>query len=186
MKITDLKAALIGNNVTLRIVTDKGIDGYAQVEENKPFVMPLTDYYKPMIIGADPTDVESVMRRIRRDGAFKPWGKMVSTIEMALWDIAGKEAGVPVYKLLGGKVRDRVRVYCTLYGNDRLPYPGAFEPEKRAENILAINEMAGFSIVKTALGFHNPWRNCHWDRAKTRVRVFLFPCHPRALRRVLP
>lgn len=156
MKITDLKAALIGNNVTLRIVTDKGIDGYAQVEENKPFVMLLTDYYKPMIIGADPTDVESVMRRIRRDGAFKPWGKMVSTIEMALWDIAGKEAGVPVYKLLGGKVRDRVRVYCTLYGNDRLPYPGAFEPEKRAENILAINEMAGFSIVKTALGFHNP------------------------------
>ena len=156
MKITDLKAALIGNNVTLRVVTDKGIDGYAQVEEYKPFVLPLVDYYRPMILGADPTDVESVMRRIRRDGAFKPWGKLVSTIEMALWDIAGKEAGVPVYKLLGGKVRDRVRVYCTLYGNDRLPYPNAFEPEKRAENILAIHEMAGFSIVKTALGFHNP------------------------------
>ena len=121
MKITDLKAALIGNNVTIRVVTDKGIDGYAQVEENKPFVLPLVDYYKPMILGADPTNVESVMRRIRRDGAFKPWGKMVSTIEMALWDIAGKEAGVPVYKLLGGKVRDKVRVYCTLYGNDKLP-----------------------------------------------------------------
>ena len=119
MKITDLKAALIGNNVTLRVVTDKGIDGYAQVEEYKPFVLPLVDYYKPMILGADPTNVESVMRRIRRDGAFKPWGKMVSTIEMALWDIAGKEAGVPVYKLLGGKVRDKVRVYCTLYGNDK-------------------------------------------------------------------
>ena len=51
------------------------------------------------------------MLKIRQRGAFKPWGSAVSAIEMALWDIAGKAAGVPVYKLLGGKVRDRVRVY---------------------------------------------------------------------------
>ncbi len=155
MKITDLKAALIGNNVTIRIVTDKGIDGYAQVEEYKDFVLSTVDYYRPMIVGCDPTNVEGVMRRIRRVGAFKPWGKMVSTIEMALWDIAGKEAGVPVYKLLGGKVRDKVRVYCTLYGEEKLPHPHATTPEERGENILAINEMAGFTIVKSPLAFHN-------------------------------
>lgn len=51
------------------------------------------------------------MQRIRRLGAYKPWGTSVSMIEMALWDIAGKAAGVPVHRLLGGKVRDRVRVY---------------------------------------------------------------------------
>ena len=51
------------------------------------------------------------MLRIRQRGAFKPWGSAVSVIEMALWDIAGKAAGVPVYKLLGGKIRDQVRVY---------------------------------------------------------------------------
>ena len=51
------------------------------------------------------------MLRIRQRGAFKPWGSAVSAIEMALWDIAGKAAGLPVHKLLGGKVRDRVRVY---------------------------------------------------------------------------
>ena len=51
------------------------------------------------------------MRKIRQRGGFKPWGSAVSAIEMALWDIAGKAAGLPVYKLLGGKVRDRVRVY---------------------------------------------------------------------------
>ena len=51
------------------------------------------------------------MLKIRQRGGFKPWGSAVSAIEMALWDIAGKAAGLPVYKLLGGKVRDRVRVY---------------------------------------------------------------------------
>ena len=51
------------------------------------------------------------MLKIRHRGAFKPWGSAVSAIEMALWDIAGKAAGLPVHKLLGGKVRDRVRVY---------------------------------------------------------------------------
>ena len=51
------------------------------------------------------------MLKIRQRGRFKPWGAAVSAIEHALWDIAGKAAGVPVYKLLGGKVRDKVRVY---------------------------------------------------------------------------
>jgi L-alanine-DL-glutamate epimerase-like enolase superfamily enzyme len=56
------------------------------------------------LIGQDPTNVERVMLRIRQRGAFKPWGSAVSAIEMALWDVAGKAAGVPVYKLLDGKV----------------------------------------------------------------------------------
>ena len=76
-------------------------------------------------MGQDPTDVERVMLNIRRMGSFKPWGSSVSAIEMALWDIAGKAAGVPVYKLLGGKVRDKVRVYN---GAVRFPMNGQ-EPE---------------------------------------------------------
>lgn len=156
MKIVDLKSAIIGNNICLRIKTDKGVDGYSQVEENKDFVNATVPYYKEMILGCDPTNVEDVMRRIRRVGAFKPWGKIVSSIEMALWDVAGKEAGLPVYKLLGGKVRDRVRVYCTMYNNVQLPYPSATTAQERAENILAIHEQAGFAIVKSPVAFHNP------------------------------
>ena len=68
-------------------------------------------FYKDYLLGEDPTDVERVMLKIRRLGAFKPWGSAVSAIEIALWDIAGQVAGVPVYKLLGGKIRDRVRIY---------------------------------------------------------------------------
>ena len=158
MKITDLKGAIIGSNITLRICTDAGIDGYAQVENNKDFIFPNIPYYRQQIIGCDPTNVEDVMRRIRRLGAFKPWGKLVSSIEMALWDIAGKDAGVPVYKLLGGKVRDKVRVYCTMYDVDKLPHPERFsmDPVTRAENIQYLHEKYGFTIVKTALAFHNP------------------------------
>ena len=111
MKITDLKCAVIGNNPVVRINTDEGIYGLGEIEASKSYLKPHVLFYKDRILGQDPTDVERVMLNIRRLGSFKPWGSAVSAIEMALWDIAGKAVGAPVYKLLGGKIRDRVRVY---------------------------------------------------------------------------
>ena len=106
MKITDLKCAIIGKNPVVRITTDEGIDGYGEAEAPKHYLKPHVLFYRERILGADPTNVESVMLKIRNLGSFKPWGAAVSAIEMALWDIAGKAAGVPVYRLLGGRVRD--------------------------------------------------------------------------------
>src|ERR1019366_8390731 len=111
IKITDLKCAIIGKNPVVRIVTNQGFSGYGQAESAKPYLKPMVLFYKDYLIGEDPTDVARIMLKIRRMGAFKPWGAAVSAIEIALWDIAGQVAGVPVYKLLGGKIRDRVRVY---------------------------------------------------------------------------
>lgn len=111
IKITDLRCAIIGRNPVIRIVTDQGVSGYGQAETSKAYLKPMVLFYKDYILGEDPTDVERVMLKIRRLGAFKPWGAAVSAIEIALWDIAGQVAGVPVYKLLGGKIRDRVRIY---------------------------------------------------------------------------
>ena len=111
MKITDLKCTVIGQNPVIRILTDEGIDGLGEAENPKSYLKPHVMYYKQYLIGEDPTDVGRVMLKIRRMGGFKPWGSAVSAIEVALWDIAGKAAGLPVYKLLGGKVRDQVRVY---------------------------------------------------------------------------
>src|SRR5450759_4212348 len=73
MKITDLKCAVIGQNPIVRIVTDEGISGYGEIEASKPYVKPQVLFYKHLVIGEDPTNVERVMLRIRRLGAFKPW-----------------------------------------------------------------------------------------------------------------
>jgi L-alanine-DL-glutamate epimerase-like enolase superfamily enzyme len=115
MKITDLKCAIIADSPVLRVTTDEGITGWSQIETPKPYVQPQVQQLRDWIVGQDPRDVERVMRRIRVRGGFKPFGSAVSAIEHALWDIAGKAAGVPVYRLLGGKVRDKVRSYRTLY-----------------------------------------------------------------------
>ncbi len=152
MKITDLKCAIIGRNPVVRIVTDEGISGYGEAESTKSYLKPHVLFYKQWLIGADPTNVEGVMLRIRRMGSFKPWGSAVSAIEMALWDVAGKAAGLPVYKLLGGKVRDKVRVYN---GSVRFPMTGC-QPEDYAENMAKMKASPeGFSIIKQGVGFHS-------------------------------
>ena len=152
MKITDLKCAVIGQNPVIRITTDAGIEGWGQAENSKPYLKPHVLFYKRYILGEDPTNVERVMLKIRRLGSFKPWGSAVSAIEMALWDIAGKAAGIPVYKLLGGKVRDQVRVYN---GGVRFPMEGQ-DPEHYADNVAKQKAAAeGFTIIKQGIAFHS-------------------------------
>ena len=153
MKITDLKCAVIGQNPVIRISTDGGIYGYGQAENTKSYLKPHVLFYKQYLIGEDPTNVERVMMKIRRMASFKPWGSAVSAIEMALWDIAGKVSGLPVYKLLGGKIRDKVRVYN---GGVRFPLQG-YNPEDYAEDMRKMKAAAeGFTIIKSPIGFHSP------------------------------
>ena len=152
MRITDLKCAVLGRNPVVRVVTDEGLSGYGEVEASKSYLKPHVLFYKPMLLGEDPTDVERVMLKIRRLGSFKPWGSAVSAIEMALWDLAGKAAGLPAYKLLGGKVRDRVRVYN---GGVRFPLSG-HSPADYAENMARMKAAPeGFTIIKQGVGFHS-------------------------------
>lgn len=153
MKITDLKCTTLGQNPVIRITTDEGISGLGAVESYKPYIAPHVLFYKEMIMGEDPTNVERVMLKIRRMASFKPWGSAVSAIEMALWDIAGKAAGMPVYKLLGGKIRDKVRVYN---GAIRFPMTG-HSPEDYAENMAKMKAAKeGFTIIKQGVAFHGP------------------------------
>src|SRR3972149_10646470 len=168
MKITDLKCAVIGQNPVVRVVTDAGIDGYGEVENTKAYLKPHVLFYQPYILGEDPTNVEQVMRKIRRLGSFKPWGSAVSAIEMALWDIAGKAAGLPVYKLLGGKVRDFVRVYN---GAVRFPMPG-YEPQHYADDVAKMKEAKeGFSLIKEGISFHSGLLQAHPEFIYGEVRA---------------
>src|SRR5215468_5905877 len=153
IKITDLRCAIIGRNPVVRIVTDQGISGYGQAESAKAYLKPMVLFYKDYLLGEDPTDVNRVMLKIRRMGAFKPWGSAVSAIEIALWDIAGQAAGVPVYKMLGGKIRNRVRAYN---GGVRFPMTGQ-TPQDYAETAARMKEAKeGFTLIKQAVGFHQP------------------------------
>ena len=152
MKITDLRCAVIGKHPIVRIVTDEGIHGLGEVEYTKPYLKPWVLHFREALIGEDPTDVERVMLKIRQRGSFKPYGAAVSAIEHALWDIAGKAAGVPVYKLLGGKVRDKVRVYN---GSIRRKRTGD-KPEDYAADVKWMMERPeNFFMVKQGISFHS-------------------------------
>jgi L-alanine-DL-glutamate epimerase-like enolase superfamily enzyme len=154
MKITNLKCAVIGNNPVVRITTDEGIYGLGEVESSKPYLKPHIMFYKRFLLEEDPINVGRIMLKIRRMGSFKPWGSAVSAIEMALWDIAGKAAGLPVYKLLGGKIRDKVRIYN---GGVRFPMKGV-SPEDHAEAMRKMKAAKeGFTIIKQAITFHAGW-----------------------------
>ena len=155
MKIVDLKVAVIGRNPIVRIVTDQGISGYGEVESYKPYLKPFIVQFRDALIGEDPTDVERCMLKIRQRGAFKPYGAAVSVIEHALWDVTGKAFSAPVYKLLGGKVRDKVRAYN---GSLRVPMAGT-TPQHYAADCKRMMELPeGFDIIKQGIAFHSPMK----------------------------
>ncbi|MBL8698412.1 MAG: mandelate racemase/muconate lactonizing enzyme family protein [Alphaproteobacteria bacterium] len=155
MRIVDLRCAVIGKNPIVRVVSDQGLSGYGEVEQYKPYLKPYVLQFREALIGEDPTLVERVMLKIRQRGAFKPYGAAISAIEMALWDLAGKAAGLPVHRLLGGKIRDRVRVY-----NGALRKPVASQtPEAYAAEVRRMAALPeGFTIVKQAISFHSPMK----------------------------
>ncbi|MBO0707334.1 MAG: mandelate racemase/muconate lactonizing enzyme family protein [Candidatus Dormibacteraeota bacterium] len=152
MKITAVRCTLLGSNPVVRVATDEGVDGYGEIESSKPYLKPVVGIYEPMLLGANPCEVERTMLRIRRLAGSKPWGSVPSAIEMALWDLAGKAAGLPVHRLLGGKVRDRVRTYN---GGVRFPMQG-HDPADYADAARRMKDAPqGFTIIKQAVGFHS-------------------------------
>jgi len=159
IKITDIKVAIIGNSPVVRIVTDAGIDGFGQGETTKPYLKPHVLYYNNFLIGEDPTNVERCLMKIRRAGSFKPWGTSVSIIETALWDIAGKVANLPVYKLMGGKIRDYVRCYNTATSNYvwRADVKGNTPKDWNDWAVTIRKQEPGFPIIKVGGGIHGGW-----------------------------
>jgi hypothetical protein len=153
MKIIDVKCAVIAKSPVIRIVTDEGISGWSQVETPKPYLKPIVMYLREALIGLDPVNVERVVKCIRVRGGFKPWGTAVTAIETALWDIAGKAAGLPIYRLLGGKVRDKVRTYRTLYHHEVGIGHSVADYVKWAEHGKALPE--AFTMFKLPTSFHS-------------------------------
>ncbi|MDR2933150.1 MAG: mandelate racemase/muconate lactonizing enzyme family protein [Oscillospiraceae bacterium] len=113
LRITDVKVCDMGrpfNTTLIKIMTNQGIEGYGQVRENGSRMYAVM--LKRLILGENPCNVDKLFRRIKQFGWHSHQGGGVSGIELALWDIAGKAYGIPIWQMLGGKFRDKIRVYC--------------------------------------------------------------------------
>ena len=114
LKITDLRVAHLNGAPKhcplLKLYTNQGIVGYGEVRDASSATYALM--LKSRLIGENPCNVEKLFRRIRQFGGPSRRGGGVSGLEIALWDLAGKAWGVPLWQMLGGKFRDRIRVYC--------------------------------------------------------------------------
>ena len=150
MKITAIKTYLasFSNRVRalMKVETDEGISGWGEAYGTGPTltVEPLGDYIFELIKREDPRRVEYIMLRLRQQFRFPSGGvgmAAISAIDHALWDISGKAAGLPVYMLLGGSVRDRVRVY---HG------AGGRSGREMADRAAALHEKGGFTAFKTS------------------------------------
>ena len=127
MKITSAEVFIGGpgkNYVTLKIMTDAGIYGLGDATLNNRETLPaayLKDYLIPCLIGMDPRNSEDIWQYFYK-GAYFRRGPIamaaIGAIDMALWDIKGKIAGLPVYQLLGGKSRDGALTYAHATGSD--------------------------------------------------------------------
>jgi galactonate dehydratase len=148
LKITDVQAFLVNagrNYVYVKVSTDQGIHGWGEAYSAGPdqaTVATILDF-KEWLVGKDPRNIEYLWATMYNFTRF-PGGLVVnaaiSGIEHALWDIAGKAAGLPVYMLMGGKCRNKIRVY-----------QAANSPEQ-AKSLIA---KYGYTALKATLAFPN-------------------------------
>lgn len=147
LKITDIRFADIDgipkHCPLLKIYTNQGIIGYGEVRDasSRTYAAML----KSRLIGENPCSVDKLFRRIKQFGHHSRQGGGVSGIEVALWDLAGKAYGVPVYQLIGGKYRDRVRIYCDT------DVEGRHTGKDMGEELKKRMEM-GYTFLKMDLG----------------------------------
>jgi galactonate dehydratase len=157
MKITDIKTIVVNakmrNWVFVKVETDEGIIGWgeASLEWKTRGVVGCIEDLKPFIVGLDPTNIEHLYQVMHRHPFFRPGAvgySAISGIEMACWDVYGKSLGLPVYKLLGGKVRDRIRMYDHLGGGEMNSlYNSIGDHSKMVEKALQSAE-DGYTAIK--------------------------------------
>ena len=159
MKITDIQTFLVGstrggqggsatisgrNWVYVKVSTDQGIHGIGEAYSCGPdeATAKVVEDYSRWLVGQDPRNIQFLWDYMYNTTRF-PGGSVVNSaisgIEHALWDIAGKAAGLPVWALLGGRVRDKVRLYQSIGGST---------PQQAAENAVELRERFGYNACK--------------------------------------
>ena len=143
MKITEVNTYFVRPRWGfVEIITDEGLTGWGEavLEGHAKAVLACVQEYKDYLIGSDPADIEGIWSTIYRAGFYRGGGVLMSAlsgIDQALWDIKGKVFGVPVYQLMGGKCREKMKVYSWI-GGDRPADVGRAAKEKMDEGFKAI------------------------------------------------
>ena len=141
MKITSVETLHIDRYLFVRVHTDAGITGLGEsgtwgyLEASAAAIEKFGRY----LVGEDPLRIEHHWQYMYRSSHFRGAAIMgaISALDIALWDIAGKHFGAPVYQLMGGRTRDKARVYVHVYGDTR---------EKLVQGVVDARE-AGFTAV---------------------------------------
>jgi L-alanine-DL-glutamate epimerase-like enolase superfamily enzyme len=144
LKITDMRYALtaaMGGTAIIRIDTNQGIYGLGEVRDaaDPRYALML----KSRIMGLNPCNVEMIFKIIKQFGGQSRQAGGVCGVEMALWDLCGKAYGVPVWQLLGGRYRDKIRLYADT--------PEAKSPEEQKKLIKYRTEDQGYTWLKMDL-----------------------------------
>lgn len=156
MKITAVSAIVVNaqmrNWVFVKVETDEGITGWgeASLEWKTRGVVGCIEDLAPLILGLDPRRIEHLYQIMNRHAFFRAGVvgmSALSGIEQACWDIWGKSLGVPVYQLLGGAVRDSIRMYDHLGGGEMQALYLQDQPERMAERARE-SVAAGYSAIK--------------------------------------
>ena len=144
MKITALKTWIVPPRwLFLKIETDAGLVGWGEpvLEGHAATLAAAVHELEDMLIGRDPRRIEDIWQMIYRNGCYRGGPVLMSAlsgVDMALWDIRGRDLGVPVHALLGGPVRDRVRTYR---------WTGGDRPTDLIEGVRAV-QAQGYGAVK--------------------------------------
>ncbi len=169
LKITDVRTAEIaahGYQVHVRVYTDQGITGHGECTDAAHGAVPLLNEWRHSLVGHDPLNVDFLIENLRAIGVFAgaqggQYSTALSGLEIALWDLAGKALGVPIYQLLGGKMRDRIRMYC----DTATPIPG--DPGAH-EGLQKVKDL-GFTALKIDVDEQFSPRN--WDLLRPFTRT---------------
>ncbi|MFO7918587.1 MAG: mandelate racemase/muconate lactonizing enzyme family protein [Anaerolineae bacterium] len=142
LEITDMRTAVVASNYDypiIRIDTNQDVYGIGEVRDAGHEENALQ--FKSFLLGQNPCNIDMIFRTIKQFGNWGREGGGVSGIELALWDLIGKVYGVPCYQFLGGKYRDKVRIYADT------PEPSELTPAAYAERVIGRKEM-GLTFIK--------------------------------------
>lgn len=159
MRITEIETVVIhvnhrGDWVFLLVHTDAGLSGLGEASHsgNDALLLTFLGQIKHQLIGQDPLRIEAIWHRLRRRNSGRVENTALSAIEQALWDLMGQHLGVPIYTLLGGPLRERIRLYANInrHVTDRSPAGFARAARQAVEEGFTAIKLAPFDELRSS------------------------------------